>query len=161
MRLILFITTLLTTSSLCFAEQNLLYVQSSKAKLMAQPKFSAEVIGTLQQGAVLEQVQHEKRWVQVIEGTHTGWVSSFLLSKQPPLKKISVLENREAQNLEESARRRASAVTTAGAARGLSADDRKRANAHNKADFLALERVEDFQVTTAEVKSFAQEGQLQ
>ena len=161
MRLTLLITTLLTTSGLCFAEQNLLYVQSSKAKMMAQPKFSAEVVSTLQQGTELELIEREKRWVYVQEGGQTGWVSSFLLSKQPPLKKISVLENREAQNLEDSARRRASAVTTAGAARGLSAEDRKRANAQNKADFLALEQVEDFQLSASEVQSFAREGQLQ
>ena len=158
MKLFLLLTTLLTASSLCIADENRLYVQSLKAKLMAEPSFGAEVVSQLDKGTEVSLLESNKRWLKVGAGTQRGWVSSFLLSKQPPIKKVSVLGNRGAQDLEQGARRRASAVTTAGAARGLSADDRKRTNSGDKSDYFALEQIENYSVSSRAVSQFITEG---
>ena len=158
MRLFLLISAFLATSGLCFAEPQQLYVQSVKAKLMAEPSFNATVVTELTKGASVNVLRSDKRWLNVQVGEQSGWISSFLLSKQPPIDKVTVLDDPKKQNLEPSARRRASAVTTAGAARGLSADDRKRAHGGEKSDYFALEQVEDYSVSEQEVGQFIDEG---
>jgi len=151
---------MMVLSALCIADEKMLYVQSAKAKLMAEPAFGAAVVTELERGTAVNLLQSEKRWLKVQAGKQSGWVSSFLLSNHPPLNKVTVLGGEEQKDIEENARRRASAVTTAGAARGLSSDDRKRADIHEKADFYALEQVEEYKVDPAEVSAFAQEGHL-
>ena len=158
MRFILILTPLLTASSLCLADEQQLYVQSLKAKLMTEPSFGAKVVGQLDKGTEVRLLESNKRWLKIESGTQKGWVSSFLLSKNPPLNKVSVLGNTKTQELEQGARRRASAVTTAGAARGLSADDRKRTNSGDKSDYYALEQVEDFRLSEYDINKFISEG---
>lgn len=158
MRFILILTTLLSVSSLCIAGEQRLFVQSLKAKIMAKPSFGANVVGVLNKGTEVKLLENNKRWLKIETGTQSGWVSSFLISNHPPINKISVLGNSETKELEQGARRRASAVTTAGAARGLSADDRKRTNSGDKSDYYALEQMEDFRLSDHDVSKFIREG---
>lgn len=160
MKSTLFFIVLLATSTIISAEENVLYIQSAKAKLMTEPSFSATVVTELERGTELIALKSQKRWLKVQAGEQRGWISSFLLSGNPPLKKVTVLSGEKKKGIEDGARRRASAVTTAGAVRGLSADVRKRADKHDNADFYALEQVEDYKVSSAEVTKFAKEGQL-
>jgi hypothetical protein len=160
MRVLLLLITLAAAPALCSAEEKLLYVQSAKATLMAEPAFGAASVAELERGTAVNELESRKRWLKVRVGKKSGWVSRFLLSAHPPLKKVTVLDEGEQKDIEKNARRRASAVTTAGAARGLSADERRRADDHNRADFHALERLEQIKVSAEELSRFAAEGEL-
>lgn len=134
------------------AHAETLYVQSQKAKLLKDPSFKAKVVAHVKKGAPLELIHDKGRWYKVSINGNIGWISKFVLAAHPPVKKVTVLG--EGVKIEHNARRRASAVTTAGAARGLSADERRRASDFG-ADFLALERVENFTVSDEEVYRFS------
>ena len=137
------------------AGSNVLYVQSSKAKIMKSPSFKSKVVTTAKRGHKLTVVSKKGRWYEVKSGSKTGWVSRLLVSKRPPLKKVSVFAKANKRIISRKARRRASVMTTAAAARGLAEDDRRRLGAETKNDYAALERVEAINVTEAEVESFA------
>ncbi len=156
MKRTLLFAALMAASTLSAAET--LYVQSNKAKLLETPQFNAPAVGELQKGNEVNVLQQQKRWVEVEYQGNSGWLSRFLLSDHPPLKKVTVLGDGETLKLEENARRRASAVTTAGAARGLSADDRKRSNSGDKSDYFALEKVENYKVEDKAVTEFIEQG---
>lgn len=134
-----------------------LYVQSLEAKLLQEPKFSAAVAAKLAQGTEVSVLATEGRWYKVSDGSSTGWLSKFLLAEHPPLKKITVLEASEEGLDSENVRRRASAVTTAGAARGLASDDRRRAQ-DDSADYSALREMEEYSLKETEVSQFLREG---
>lgn len=140
-------------SSTALAET--LYVQSLKAKLLAEPAFKARVVASVNKGAALNVLQYKGRWCQVSSGEHSGWVSRFVLADHPPLNKITVLGGE--REIEQNARRRASAVTTAGAARGLSAEQRRRGQVQG-ANYPALEKVEAIAISDEEAFRFLQEG---
>lgn len=133
-----------------------LYVQSTKAKLMAQPSFSAASIKEIERGEKVSVEQKSERWIRVKHDNSSGWISSLLLSAQKPVKKITVLDDTEG-GVSENARRRASAVITAGATRGLTADDRRRAGDEGSANYLALRWVENISVTDAQLAHFEAE----
>ena len=156
-KLIFFACAVLFFASPAFGDT--MYVQSAKAKLMESPSFKAGVVAELTKGTEVSVLETQKRWQKISAGSRSGWVSKMLLAKQPPLGKVSVFKV-GSESLEGKARRRASSVTTAGAARGLSADDRRRA-ASGGYDYFSLKRVEANNVTDAEIAAFISEGELQ
>lgn len=81
----------------------------------------------------------------------------LLLADQPPMNKISVFTGNEG-SLKHRARTRASNVTTAGAARGLSADDRRRAGEEKGFNFSAVDRMEALKISDAEALKFIERG---
>ena len=139
------------------AAQQILYVQSTKAKMMASPAFDAEIIGLLQKGESVTLLKDQGRWVQVDFQSTTGWISKLLLAAQPPMEKISVLTGKQEQ-LENSARRRASTTTTAAATRGLRNEQRARMSDDQKPDYNELQQMEAVEVKEAEVWKFHTEG---
>jgi hypothetical protein len=58
----------------------------------------------------------------------------------------------------EHTRRRASAVVTAGATRGLTPQERERAHQQGLADYGALSRLEQMVIDTAQVEDFIRAG---
>src|SRR5512139_3059080 len=72
-----------------------LYVQSTKAKLMEQPSFSAKTVKELGKGDKVTVQQKGERWILVTHGNTSGWISSLLLSPQKPVSKITVLDDAE------------------------------------------------------------------
>ena len=135
------------------AGSSVLYVQSSKAKIMKSPSFRSKVVMTAKKGQELEVVKKKGSWYEVKVDGKTGWVSRLLVSSSKPLDKVSVFAKAD-KDISKSARRRASVMTTAAAARGLAEDDRRRLGAETKMDYAAIERVEATSVTEAEVDSF-------
>jgi len=137
--------------------QQVMYVQSAKANLMAGPSFDSQLLGVLQKGESVTLVKEQGRWVQVTYQTSQGWMSKLLLAQQPPMDKVSVLKGKEEQ-LETSARRRASTNATAAATRGLRSDDHDRMSDSSKPDYNELQEMEAIEVQEAEVRQFHQEG---
>jgi len=133
-----------------------MYIQSKQAKLLSEPNFKSQSITTLEKAVAVEVISKKGRWSEIKFAGEQGWVSSFILAPKPPLNKVTILKG-ENIDLSKSARKRASAVTTAGAARGLAADERMRNSELQKTDYQALEKVEEMSVTDREIKQFMEE----
>ncbi len=130
------------------------FVQSVKAKVMAGPNFKAKVIGEASKGTPLAGRGREGNWMRVQFSSHEGYVSALLLSKRAPLKPQGFIKTEDA-DIKQGVRRRASTYTSAAAARGLGADDRRRLSAAEKADYTSLDRMEAFSLPQDEITKFA------
>ena len=129
------------------------YVQSAKAPLLANNDFAAEQLLVLDKGAELTVLASEKRWLQVSFGDLQGWVSVLLVRDTPPLQKVDILGS-ESMSLEGEARIRASAVATAGATRGLAADDSEQGV---QSDYRELSDMEALTISDEEIIEFTSE----
>ena len=147
-----YLLALLITSSFAVYGAETMYVQSAKAKLLENPTFTAKSIKELEKGDAVTVTKKQDRWIQVKQGSSSGWISSLLLSSNKPIDKISVLG--DDSSVSDNARRRASAVITAGATRGLSADDRQRVGDSNTSNFAALRWVESISVSREQMAVF-------
>ena len=134
-----------------------LYVQSLRGNLLAQPSFSAARVIAVQRGDQLQMLKSQGAWYQVAYSGKQGWMPKLLLGDQPPMNKISVFTGNN-KTLEHRARTRASNVTTAGAARGLSADDRRRVGEEKGFNFSAVDRMEALKISDAEALRFIEGG---
>ncbi|MBU0728981.1 MAG: hypothetical protein KKE17_05090 [Proteobacteria bacterium] len=134
-----------------------LYVQSVSAKLMDAPKFNAKVVARFEQGQELSVKEQKGSWYMVEADKQQGWISRLLVSLAPPMEKISLITTSDT-DVSKNARRRASTVATAGAARGLAADDRRRANQALQSNFASLAFVEGITVSPQELNEFIQNG---
>jgi uncharacterized protein YgiM (DUF1202 family) len=148
-----FLALVISVMFLLAASSSVIYVQSSKAKIMKSPSFKSKVVLTAKKGQELNVIKKKGRWYQVKAKGKTGWVSRLLVSKSKPIKKVSVFAKAD-RDISKSARRRASVMTTAAAARGLAEDDRRRLGAEMKMDYAAIERMESLSVSEAEVDDF-------
>lgn len=146
---------LLMASSMVTMAEETMYIQSTTAKLFRNQSFSSQVIFDIQKGESVQVIETSGRWAKIHYQKHHGWTPMLLLSKNPPLNKISVLS--DDQKLGDNARRRASAVATAGATRGLTADNRQRANESTNINYRALMFVEQEHVSESELTQFAKE----
>ena len=147
---------LLTSTFTATAEQ-VMYVQSAKANVMTEPDFNAGLVDVLQKGNTVKVVKEQGRWSQVSHQNATGWMFTLLLASQPPMDKVSVLQGKEEQ-LEKSARRRASTEVTAAATRGLRNDERIQTNEAGAGDYDELQTMEAVEIKEAEVRKFHEEG---
>lgn len=135
--------------------QDVVYVQSLKAKLMSAPSFKSDIIAVFKQGDKMEVIERQNRWIKVHKNGTTGWLPKLLVAVNPPLKKTSVLTATEDDSQKKNVRRRASSTATAAAARGLKQDDRARMSDQERADWKALKKVESLQIDASEVTDFA------
>lgn len=142
--------------SLAVAAEQVLYVQSAQAKLMAAPDFNAAALQVLEKGASVTVVKEQGRWLQVHTQSADGWIPKLLLANHPPIEKFSVLKGNQ-EHLEKSARRRASTNVTAAATRGLRSDDRTRISDQGQPDYTELEKMEAVDIPTQEVLEFQRE----
>jgi len=133
------------------------YVQSVKAKVMAQTSFKAPVLGEVGKGYKFSSLGRQGSWIKVTLNGKTGYVASLLVSPHPPLDKPAVIRAHEG-DISQGVRRRASTYTSAAAARGLTSEDRKRASAEEEIDYKALEKMEAFTVSSDEVTKFMEGG---
>lgn len=149
--------TLLMTFLLCLSftagAGPTLYLQSDSAKLTAAPSFGAAAIMSLKKGDELAVIEERDGWYRVRIDGKTGWIPRLLVSPHKPINRISVLSDRKA-SVKASARRRASNVTTAGAARGLANDDRHRVNQNDTADYEAVRAMESENIPPQDVETF-------
>lgn len=146
----------IAVSGLVYADETV-YVQSFKTKLFAAPEFRAAVVGEAARGQALTVLESTDRWSRVKLGTGSGWVPSLAVSHHVPLRSTA-LDGAADNPLAATARRRASGATTAGAARGLTYEDRMRAHKAGIANYAAAERMESFSVSEEEALAFVASG---
>ncbi len=135
------------------------YVQSMKAKIMAAPSFKSAVLGEAAKGAKLVSTGREGSWLKVTFKAKEGYVSSMVLSTHPPMAKVGLIKGEE-PDIKQSVRRRASSYTSAAAARGLAADDRRRLSGDEKVDYGALEKIEAFTLGADDIARFGEGKKL-
>lgn len=129
------------------------YVQSIKAKLYQSPDFKADVVKLAARGDKFSLLEKKGSWYKVSDKKNSYWVARLLVNKREPLSKISVLTD-NTSSLKNNARRRASSVVTAGAARGLTADSRLRANEDSDADYFSLRKIEAISISDQDLQQF-------
>ncbi|PJZ45848.1 M48 family metalloprotease [Leptospira brenneri] len=122
------------------------YVQSTKAKLLSQPKLSADGF-PLQMGDALFPVSEQGLFVQVRAENRSGWVSKLFVSPLPPGNqiKLGITSNSSEAVV---ARQRASDFTKTAAARGLSETQKMRVRGEGELyDFESLRWLESVPFT--------------
>jgi uncharacterized protein YgiM (DUF1202 family) len=135
--------------------QQVMYVQSLKAKVMKGPSFRSAIVGEIGKGHMVTLTGKEGNWANVRFGPREeGYISMLLLSKHPPISKQGLIKAEEGV-ISTSVRRRASTYTSAAAARGLAADDRRRLSVAEKSDYTSLEKIEEFTLPEDEILKFA------
>lgn len=139
--------------------QRVYYVQSMRAKITSNPSFKARTIAVVKKGYPLTVLGRKGTWIKVKYGNKQGYVPSLLLSRRPPLNKRGLIKADE-DALKSNIRRRASTYTSAAAARGLAADDRRRLSAEGEIDLGSLEKMEAFTVSVDELSKFQAGGRL-
>lgn len=133
-----------------------LFVQSVKAPILSAPSLGSSKVAEAVKGETLKELEKKGDWYKVGYKDITGWVSRLLVGSKPPSGKVSVLEDTE-ERIEKGARKRASAFTTAAAARGL-AEDRARISDKYRVDFRGVEMMEAVSISDEEALRFLQEG---
>lgn len=134
---------------------DIVYVQSSKAKIFAAPSFQSQLLITANKGEALTVLETSNQWVKVSYQKHTGWIASLLVNSKPPQGKITVIKEKDGTP-QDSARRRTSASASAAAARGLRQDERARASDQSRTDYPAVEKMEAGKVSEKDVEDFIQ-----
>jgi uncharacterized protein YgiM (DUF1202 family) len=129
------------------------YVQSVNANVRAEPSFGAKVIAKTEKGQKLTSLSREGNWIKIKIDGKEGYISSLLVSTQPPLQKQSVIKADD-DDIKPGARRRASSFTSAAAARGLTDEERKREGIEEGPDYKAVDKMESIKVTPEEVNRF-------
>lgn len=130
-----------------------LYVQSDQAAVFAEPGFDNDTVGRLNRGAEVETLESRGDWHHVRVESLTGWMPALLLRAEPPARASGNLD--AAADLDSGARRRASAVTTAGAVRGVDEDERLLDDPN--LDVEALHEMEGMRVAPEEAMAFMAE----
>jgi hypothetical protein len=133
--------------------EGVVYVQSLKASLLAQPRFGAEVLVEVERGAALPVLQQQHDWYQVGPEDQQGWIYRLQVASQPPAEKVSLLTG-AGNDLASGARRRASSFTTSAAARGLAEDRLRMSGGHWTADMSKVDTLEELEIPLAEVIDF-------
>lgn len=158
-KIVVLLLILIFSAANAFASQ--LYVKSVRAKVLSKPSFRSKIVVVAKRGAIVEEIKRRGKWIEVkfkgAKGWKKGWVSKYLVSTKPPMKRVSRLARGE--NLQKTSRRRASAFTSVAAARGLADYDRaRRGQKGYVADFDALERMESINIDEDEAVKFIEEG---
>lgn len=133
-----------------------LFVQSVKAPLFSSPSMGSPKVVDASKGDQLKELEKKGDWHKVAYKDKTGWVSRLLVASKPPAGKVSLLEETE-EKLEKGARKRASAFTTAAAARGL-AEDRARVSDKYRVDHQGVEWMEALKISDEESLKFLEKG---
>jgi hypothetical protein len=129
------------------------FVQSVRASILNAPKFGAKALVEVPQGERLVSELVENGWHRVSYAEHQGWIFGFLVGRTAPEGVVSLLDNADAQQFSESARRRASGFTTAAAARGLQGD-RKRVSQKYQLDYAGVEWMEQININSRDALDF-------
>jgi len=147
-------------TSVVFAGEETLYVQSVKAKVYSAPSFNSNVLMELTKGFKVNVIDKEGNWAKVIIAGKTAYLSSFLLGKNPPMDKVKLSD--EALSVpKDNPRSRVSQQTTAVAGvRGLAQERRARLGKEERVNYEALEKVESVVIKDDELNFFMKEGNL-
>lgn len=133
------------------------YVQSAKVKVMWEPSFKAKVMTEVAKGHKFTALGKQGSWIKVKHGFEEGFVPALLVSNRPPLAVVGLVKAGDGE-IKDGVRRRASTYTSAAAARGLTSDSRKRLSKEERADYVALEKIESYSLSNEEVTAFMEGG---
>ena len=147
-----FLAVLCLTITAQTVSAELLYVQSEKAKLLTEPSFKGQPVLEVLRGTELQLLTKNNAWMQVSSGSTTGWISSMLVADKPPIAKITHIGSDDSAVTGE-VRVRASAVATAGATRGLTAEE---ADENLNSDYNELQKMEELEISPEEVDEFSE-----
>jgi uncharacterized protein YgiM (DUF1202 family) len=131
------------------------YVQSVKAKILSAPSFRSNVVAEVGMGQMLTLSRKEGSWLKVEFGGKEGYVSSLLVSTHPPLKRVGFIKADDTE-IKQGVRRRSSSFASAAAARGLTKEDRVRADVDESVDYRALYNMETLSFSDDEVTKFVE-----
>ncbi|MFU8838595.1 MAG: SH3 domain-containing protein [Thiohalomonadaceae bacterium] len=134
----------------------ILYVQSLEAKLLSEPKVNATELAKLERGTRVELIADNASWYQVRHENSEGWIFRYFVAEHPPLESAGPALSDELDR--EHVRRRASAVATAGATRGLGPEERNRAHEMGIADYHALNKMDALIIDGARLNHFVKTG---
>lgn len=146
---------LMLVNSFLFAEE-IYFVQSVKAKVMSAPSFKSTIVAEVGKGQKLAASGREGSWLKVNYNSKTGYISSLLVANHAPLEKAGLIKGKEG-DIKQGVRRRASTYTSAAAARGLAADDRRRLSKDEKVNYDALADLESLAISGEELSKFIRE----
>lgn len=140
----------------CVSAASDLYIQSVKAGILSAPSLGSPKLADALKGEKVKEIEKKGDWYKVRYKEMDGWVSRLLVGISPPVGRISILEETE-EKVEKGARKRASAFTTAAAARGL-AEERARLSDRYKVDYSGVEMMEAIIITDEEALNFIRKG---
>jgi hypothetical protein len=133
------------------------YVQSVRANILSGPSFRSPAIAKVAIGQQLAVKSRDRFWLKVVYHGKVGYVFSLLASSHPPLKRRGFIKANDSE-INRGVRRRSSYFASAAAARGLTREDRRRADTEGRADYKSLERMEKLSFSDDEVSRFMEGG---
>lgn len=139
--------------------QAVYYVQSAKAKVMSGTSFKSGVVAMVSRGDKLTSSGREGSWLKVNVSGMDGYVSTLLVATHPPFGKMGVIKGEDSE-IKQGVRRRASSYTSAAAARGLAQDDRRRMSSDEKADYVSVDKMEAYSLSSDEINRFMEGKKL-
>lgn len=129
-----------------------MYVQGESLVLREGPSPSAKPRGELKKSEKVDVLETKGLWSRVKGAALEGWAPGISLSKQPPTGG-SMLGGAGQEDFSNKARKRASSVVSAGAARGLR-EDGIAEKTLPRANYEALEKLRAFYVPPTDAKEF-------
>lgn len=148
----IFLACLLLTSATQAADT--FFVQGLTLSLRDEPSPTAKEIAQLKRGQTLQLQEAKGLWYKVNSGKDSGWAPSIMLSKQQVSAPESILKGKE--DINQGARKRSSAIATAGATRGLLDMNLDLIQSIGKTNTNALKKMMSFQVKPEEAETFLQ-----
>lgn len=150
---ILLTAALLMVAGSVSADDKYLYILSARAKLLSEPSFKSESLDNISKGQKVETISKTNNWFQVKYRNQVGWLSRLSVSPHPPMKRVSLLAKADSSMVNQS-RKRASAVSTTAAVRGLRGDGRSRVSDQNATDYDTLAKIESMHIDNRELSQF-------
>jgi len=132
---------------------DVLYVMSKRAKILSSPAFGSTTIENVLKGEKLISIGKNTNWYKVKYGDKEGWLSRLSVSTHPPMKRKRRMASVD-RKMQDNSRRRASAVSTTAAVRGLSHIDRSRVSSKDVMNFASLDQMEALEIADADVVAF-------
>lgn len=145
-------------ASLVCAEQQVYFVQSTQAKILSTPSFSSPQVAEVKMGQRLTLLDNQGNWLKVALDGKEGFISALLVATHPPLGKTGFIKANDSE-IKHGVRRRSSSFESAAAARGLTKEDRKRADSDEVANYKSLQNMEALSLSDNEVTKFMEERQ--
>jgi len=153
MKKISLLLALLISMPLSASAEEFLYVNSARAKLLSSPFFGSKTLEHMIKGEKVTNLEKKQNWFKVRHNGKVGWLSRLSVAHHPPMKRKRRVAKNDSKLMNDS-RRRASAVSTTAAVRGLQNIDRSRVGNNNVMDYVSLERMESLNISDDEVFAF-------
>ena len=119
-----------------------LYVQSRTADLRTGPGFQHAAIASLKRGDAVVVVERKGDWYHVSHNGSSGYLYRLGLAARPAAAESTVFSD-DAPSIRPMARRRASGMTSAAAARGLTGEGTDGLKEMSQAEYEKIEKLEN------------------